>query len=364
MKKRVSLFMFILCAVLSLSSSSSREIRKTFSLENGVVVEVSLLFPEHYEESGRAYPLLFVFNAHEYVDSFSSILNVMADFGYAPDVIIVSLQSDNPFSIYTPSRAGIPGGEVISGSGGGPQLRTLLAHEIIPWIETSYPVSPFRLAFGHSVGGLWVLDDLIRRDPLFSAHAAASPSCWWDEELLTSRAVRREARSMKGSLFMCMGNEGETMGPPAKRFFQAVTQRQGSVSAEFLSFEKTDHQMIPVIAFSHSMAFLFNDWKVRDELLDRGYDAVDQIVREINKKYGTHRKIPERFINRFGYEAMKQGDFERALFLFSRNCTLYPESANVWDSLGEAYEKSGQPEKAAASYEKRDEIKASKNASN
>ncbi|HHH85089.1 MAG TPA: hypothetical protein ENL15_03945 [Firmicutes bacterium] len=55
---------------------------------------------------------------------------------------------------------------------------------------------------------------------------------------------------------------------------------------------------------------------------------------------------------------MKRGDLEKALFLFSVNRTRYPNSSNVYDSLGEAYEKSGQPEKEVAAYQKRDEIKS------
>ena len=361
MKKRVFLAVFLFCAVLSLFPVPPQTARSFFLKEGGPRVNVSVIMPERDGESAGPFPLLVVLNAPEYAGVFSSILSVMADFGYAPRVILAVLETDNPFSIYTPSQAGIPGGDVISDSGGGPRLRELLIAEIIPWIEEKYPVSSYRLSYGHSVGGLWVLDDLINRDSLFSAHAATSPSCWWDDELLTRRVKREDGVSLKGGLFMCMGNEGETMLPPAKRFFEAVTQCEGDITAEFLSFETTDHQMIPVIAFSHSMAFLFSDWKLTEEIMGGGFDAVDQAVCRLNEKYGTHRKIPERFLNRLGYEALKQGDVKRALRLFSMNCTLYPGSANVWDSLGEAYEKNGQKEKALESYEERDNIKALEN---
>jgi len=364
MKKRVSLTVLLLCAVFSLFSLSSQETRSFFLKESASPVNVSVIVPERSGESAGPFPLLVVLNAPEYTGVLSSILNIMADFGYAPRVILAVLETDYPFSVYTPSQAGIPGGDIISDSGGGPQLRELLSAEIIPWIEENYPVSSYRMVYGHSVGGLWVLDDVIARDPLFSAHAATSPSCWWDDELLTRRVTQEDGSFPRRKLFMCMGNEGETMLPPAKRFFEAVTQRETGIEGKFLTFENTDHQMIPVIAFSHSMDYLFSDWKLSEEILTGGFDAVDQAVRRLNEKYGTRRKIPERFLNRLGYEALTKGDFKRALFLFSMNCTLYPGSANVWDSLGEAYEKNGQKEKAAGSYEKRDNIKAQENDSN
>ena len=39
---------------------------------------------------------------------------------------------------------------------------------------------------------------------------------------------------------------------------------------------------------------------------------------------------------------MAKGRMDEAIAAFKHNVTLYPESANVYDSLGEAYEKSGQ----------------------
>jgi tetratricopeptide (TPR) repeat protein len=45
-------------------------------------------------------------------------------------------------------------------------------------------------------------------------------------------------------------------------------------------------------------------------------------------------------------------DYDRAIDIFRYNVTLYPGSANVYDSLGEALENAGRVEEAFASYSK------------
>ncbi len=55
-------------------------------------------------------------------------------------------------------------------------------------------------------------------------------------------------------------------------------------------------------------------------------------------------------MNAAGYRALASDDLERAIAIFRFNVTLYPDSANVYDSLGEALENAGRLEEAHASY--------------
>jgi Tfp pilus assembly protein PilF len=53
-----------------------------------------------------------------------------------------------------------------------------------------------------------------------------------------------------------------------------------------------------------------------------------------------------------GYVYLGQSDFDAAIATFKVNVERYPESANVYDSLAEAYEKNGKIELATPLYEK------------
>jgi thiol-disulfide isomerase/thioredoxin len=56
-------------------------------------------------------------------------------------------------------------------------------------------------------------------------------------------------------------------------------------------------------------------------------------------------------LNACGYVMMAQNDLKEAITVFKINVNLFPQSANCWDSLGEAYAKAGLKENAIQAYE-------------
>ena len=57
-------------------------------------------------------------------------------------------------------------------------------------------------------------------------------------------------------------------------------------------------------------------------------------------------------INAVGYNYLYAGKNDEAIKVLELNTQLFPESFNVWDSLGEAYAKAGNKDKAKMCYEK------------
>jgi len=62
--------------------------------------------------------------------------------------------------------------------------------------------------------------------------------------------------------------------------------------------------------------------------------------------------ISEGAVNSAGYRLLRSGRVPDAVMLFERNVALHPSSANVYDSLGEAYAAAGDTTRAIANYEK------------
>ncbi|WP_412985054.1 serine hydrolase [Pontimicrobium sp. IMCC45349] len=79
-------------------------------------------------------------------------------------------------------------------------------------------------------------------------------------------------------------------------------------------------------------------------------DHFDAIAQYITKhKYSL--KHPQR-LNMIAYEFVRENDLEFAIQLFKLNAHLFPNEANMYDSLGEAYEKNKQYDLALKNYEK------------
>jgi CubicO group peptidase (beta-lactamase class C family) len=122
---------------------------------------------------------------------------------------------------------------------------------------------------------------------------------------------------------------------------------------------------------------------------DRGIAAAQFVVGAVAKEYKwTHKPVPDTFsmlyllarvkgtaaaldgyaewkraaskdapidestLNVLGYFLLQDGKAQDAIAIFQRNVQEYPQSSNVYDSLGEAYMKAGQKDLAIVNYEK------------
>jgi len=79
--------------------------------------------------------------------------------------------------------------------------------------------------------------------------------------------------------------------------------------------------------------------------------SLKSIIKESDLEYN------DMHLNKFGYELMQSGDLEMALEVFKLNAKLFPDIANVYDSLGEAYMLKGNKELAIENYKKVLEIR-------
>ena len=86
-----------------------------------------------------------------------------------------------------------------------------------------------------------------------------------------------------------------------------------------------------------------------DALAARGYEQALPIYQALRAQ-DSQFKLNENLVNEWGYELLMQGKLKQGLEIFKLNAALYPASANVYDSLAEAYEKNGLIREAASNY--------------
>jgi CubicO group peptidase (beta-lactamase class C family) len=82
----------------------------------------------------------------------------------------------------------------------------------------------------------------------------------------------------------------------------------------------------------------------------KGASAPLQRYDELKKS--SEVKFEEGTLNGLGYRLLLAGQTADAIAVFQKNVQEYPQSWNVYDSLGEAYEKAGQKDLAIQNYEK------------
>jgi predicted alpha/beta superfamily hydrolase len=93
-------------------------------------------------------------------------------------------------------------------TGGAEAFISFLEKELLPHIQAKYPVSSTRILMGHSMGGLAVMNILLKHTNLFDHYAAIDPSMWWDDQKLLkeSKGILSRKTFEKKSLFLAIAN--------------------------------------------------------------------------------------------------------------------------------------------------------------
>jgi CubicO group peptidase (beta-lactamase class C family) len=87
----------------------------------------------------------------------------------------------------------------------------------------------------------------------------------------------------------------------------------------------------------------------------RAADAL-AAYRQIKRDQPAHPLVSEARLNQLGYTLMRAKKLAAAIDIFKLNVELYPQSFNVYDSLGEAYAENGDKELAIQNYKKSIEL--------
>ena len=90
----------------------------------------------------------------------------------------------------------------------------------------------------------------------------------------------------------------------------------------------------------------------KEYLQDNQFDKALEAYQKIKQKDSLNPIIDRSHINRLGYYELRNENFEMAINYFKINVNLYPKSSNVYDSLGEAFMKSGDTITAIEYYSK------------
>jgi len=89
-----------------------------------------------------------------------------------------------------------------------------------------------------------------------------------------------------------------------------------------------------------------------EAVVKRGAAAAVAEYREIRKNRASEFELGEGQLNRLGYELLREKRVADAIEVFTLNAETFPASANVHDSLGEAYKEAGDKERAVKAYTK------------
>lgn len=322
----------------------TRHIIKSVPLgeERSILVRV----PPGYAQGTDRYPVLYMLDGHPpHTAMMPGIIDNQAWGGVIPEMILVSIQNKVRTLDLTPTTIErYP-------SGRGDKFLDFIQNEVMPLVEKNYRTQPFRVFAGHSLGGLFVTYSFVARPEMFNAYIAASPALYYDKNLVIKRAEELLKQDKSWNKTMYFGVGDEPIYTPSFNELKDVLDKAKAknLTYEFHQFKEENHSSGVLYTYTAGLRKIFDGWAYPQ---NPSLAVQEEHFKKLTKKYGYEIKIPENLVNIIGYELMQQKKLPEAIEAFKKNVELYPNSANVYDSLGEAYERSGMNKEAKENYEK------------
>jgi len=347
---------------------------KKLTIKSAVLGEdrvVLIRTPVGYETSKVSYPVLYMTDGDSHINHTASTIEFLTENGRIPELIVVGVTNTDRTRDLTPVKSTNrnAAGELQFASGGGADnFLKFFETELIPEIEKQYRVQPYRIFAGHSLGGLFAIHAMMTKPGLFNSYIAVSPSLQWenDTELKRAEEFLKNQKEMKVTLFVSIGNEPGRIGADFDTFKDLLSKtniKDFEWQAE--RFADEDHGSVVLRSHYFGLRKVYDGWQGPRDLKSGavlgGLKGAEAHYKRLSDKFGYTIPVPESLINQIGYQFLFDGKPEDAIATFKANVERYPDSANVYDSLAEAYERGGRIDLAEPLYEKASTLGEQKN---
>lgn len=343
--------------------------------------------PKSAQNTGFAkqkYPVVYLLDAEGHFSSVVGIIEELSEVNgntNCPEMIVVGITNTNRNRDLTPtySEVDLPfvPKELSEQSGGGEKFVEFLEKELMPYIDSKYPTAPYKTLIGHSFGGLTTINILTNHTHLFNSYVAIDPSMWWGHQKFLAETTKKLAgkKLSNVSLFMGAANTMDDSMNLVKvrkdtnvftRHIRSILDlndffdknQSSNLKYGYKYYQDDSHGSVPLIATYDAIRFIFQFNQLKLSIPDQiNFDKavfakIEKHYDNVSKHLGYKVSAPENMVNAYGYQSLGKKDMDLAGYLFKLNVANYPQSPNVYDSLGHFYEAKGDKKNAIASYEK------------
>ncbi|MGS2740170.1 alpha/beta hydrolase-fold protein [Sinomicrobium sp. M5D2P17] len=320
--------------------------------------------PSGYNSTNQIYPVLYLLDGEGHFKSVSDLVDYLSgyDRNRIPEIIVVAIPNVERGRDLTPVHL-IKGREnnLRSDDNGAHKFLQFIQNELVSYIEANYRTAPYRILAGHSLAGFFGLYTKLASPDLFNSTILMSPAIDIDggntKIIDDFRLFLKTYKNLSDNFFISIGNEN-TQAVDAM-VSQLAMFAPESVDWDFKKYEEENHFSVTYKSMYDALKFIYKDWFIDNYgTITMSYEEIQQHFDKLSKEFG-YTMIPEEdFMNNFGYRQLRSNNIDEAIKIFKQNVENYPDSWNVYDSMGEAYMKKGERQLAIENYEKSVDLNA------
>lgn len=353
MKKALT---FIACFMLSASIFAQIKYEKFESRKLNITRELKIKLPKNYDpSSGIKHPVIVVFDGDYLFEPVVGQVSYQTYFDGMPESIVVGVVQgyERFYDSYFDEVTGLP---IESGA----RFYQFVGEELIPYIDSKYNTSKFRVAIGHDIMGNFINSFMFSDKPVFQAYINLSP----DFKGNMNDNIANRVKWVKDDVFYYLATSDDDI-PHIRKTVEATDVMLKSTENKALTYyfdklEGDSHYTMVTGAISKAMDQIFDIYKPLDEkeLTEKVLTYEGTLDHYIEKRYnriedlfGIHKPIPEEEFEKVVKIAEEREDLESLEKLGKLANKNMPKS-----SLGTYYlalhaERIGKTKKATKLYE-------------
>ncbi len=291
--------------------------------------------PEDYDDSEARYPVMYLLDGDANFHHVTGLVDFLSDLDHMPQMIVIGIRNVDRIRDFTPTPMAH-----LSTSGGAEHFLKFLKDELIPSIDANYRTVPHRLLVGHSFSGLFSIYTVMAAPNLFNAHFVISPYLLYEENTILDDAkhLMQSGNEDPHLLYVAVSSEEKKLLAPCRQL-KRIIKRNPEYNYQFKLdvIDDSDHATVHHDAVYEGLKELYRDWQFPLRDVTGGVQALKLHYSNLSQRLG-YKVIPkEHDVNNIGYTLLTAGRRTAAIAVFEYNVSLYPGSANAFDSLGESY---------------------------
>jgi predicted alpha/beta superfamily hydrolase len=347
-------------------------------------------FPPNYNPTqNEKYPVVYILDGEVLLPTVHAVQSFYSG-GFMPEMVLIGISNaENRLRDLTTSKIESMNGMPFNAENGdAANFITFIENELIPAVEKTYPVTPFRTLIGHSYGGLFTMYNLVHHPDLFNNYIAIDPSLDWDNQQLLTEAKAKflgNTNYTNKSLFMSLNGqlhmqkaqmtleEARTDSTDFTLFARAnlsfsdyiKENTQNGLAYEWKQYPRELHGTIAFPSIMDGLISVFQWYQMEDvqkfNMPTSSVQELSQIINHRNEKLQRYfgysvPPFPDYLLNVLGYMSMDMEQMDKAQMFFDFAIKFYPKSANVYDAQADYFERIGDTESALKSLAKAYEL--------
>ncbi len=342
---------FIIIAFLSfiaqaqiITIGESKKIQSTALNEER---EYWVYLPDNYSNTNfktQKYPAIYLLDGEKYFHVTTGIVKNLSN-GYYPQIpecIVIAIKNTNRSRDLTPTYdPNLP-----YKSGGSTTFEAFITKELIPEINNNYRTLDYKILIGHSFGGLFAINNLLKNTPYFNAYIAIDPSLWWNNNTVVKNLNSSiKTTNFKGkSLFLANANSLGNQKKPSKQHYAhfkakkktlELLDNNAAINLNYTlkTYKNEDHGSVVLPALIDGLRITFKGFRINVKELISTPSILEKHYKELSSNLGFTFEPQAAYIDRVVDLAIKRNQKENAIILNNINKNLYPMNAYLKEKM-------------------------------